>query len=55
MNQINKDLDHLRWLSVFHYISAAISFLFIGLTLLQFYGEFGEVKELLQDKNNHNG
>jgi hypothetical protein len=50
---MNKDLEHLRWLSIAHYIGSALAFLFIGVTLLQFYGTFQEVNDIVAAKNNN--
>jgi hypothetical protein len=50
---MNKDLEHLRWLSIAHFISGVIAFLFIGVTLLQLFGTFQEVKDIVETKNSN--
>lgn len=47
-----KDLEHLKWLSIFHFISAVLSLLFFGLVIVQSYGEFKEAKEIAIKNNN---
>jgi hypothetical protein len=50
---MNNDLEHLRWLSIAHFIGGGIAFLFIGVTLLQLFGTFQEVKDILETKNSN--
>lgn len=49
---MNNDLEYLKWLSVFHYISAVLSLLFAALMVVQSYGTFEEAKEVAIKGNN---
>lgn len=49
---VNKDLEHLRWLSIFHFVGAGISLLFVGFTLLQFVVMYYEVNRTLGESPN---
>lgn len=52
LQKMQKDLEYLKWLSLFHYIGSALSFLFSGLIILQSYGTYEEAKEIAAKNNN---